>query len=264
MKRIASEDGISEVFTDFTEFLTTCDERECNFGYVRTRYNDDDDWAGASYKQARNMLTHGYEKTVKAVHAKVNQLQKQGVTKPPTRVRDYVGFTPIVPNVILGIPKAMWNNKQVPKKSKVVTLVYDCGVSCCVSSEELAEHGAQVVSYVMNLERLGYRVRIDAIAGFSGSKTYMVRIPVKNENNPINLKRVSFPMTHVGMLRTLGFDWYERCPDAIEMGGYGTPLYCLNDDKRERLMKDVLGENEYYINYQMDVKDVFEGLDERM
>lgn len=261
MNRVTTDRGsIVETFRDFTEFFSVCDKRKHKGGYfsdARTRYSDDDDWSGASYKQARDMMIHGYEKSVEAVNSRVSQLQKQSFEKPPRRVSDYCGFAPIVPAVIIGLPKTMWNNKKDMKKSKCVTVVYDVGVSACVSKKELEEHGAKVVSYIMNLERLGYRVRVDAICGFASGYAYAVRIPIKNENNPINLKRIAFPMTHVAFLRTLGFDWYERCPDAEYMSGYGTPLYAMSSDDRKEFLDTVLNENEYYINYQLEPEDVF-------
>jgi len=262
MHRVETSNGsIVETFDDFTEFFNTCDCRPNkggSFSDSRTRYGDDDDWSGASYEQARDMLIYGYEKSVSAVNTRVNQLQKQSFEQPPKRVRDFCGFAPIVPAVVIGLPKTMWNNKAETKKSKCVTVVYDVGVSCGISREQLEEHGAKVVSYVMNLERLGYRVRIDALCGFAEySKQYAVRIPIKNEHNPINLKRIAFPMTHVAFLRTLAFDWYERCPDAEFMCGYGTPLYALDKSSRDDFLKNTLTGNEYYINYELDPEDVF-------
>lgn len=262
MRRIVSEDkkDIYEIFDTFSDFLETCDSRKHKgggFDDARTRYSDDDDWAGASYDKARDMLIHGYDKSLKIVSEKVNQLQKQSFIEKPQRVRDFVGFAPIVPNVVLGYPKTMWNNKSETKPNKVITLLYDAGVSCCVSKEQLAEHGARVVNYVMNLERLGYRIRIDAMDGFTADHTYCVRVSVKHEDQPINLKRIAFPMTHVGFTRALGFDWYERCPDAKYMSGYGRPIYTLDDYERKEKLAPILGEDEYYINYQLEPEDVF-------
>lgn len=263
MRRIVSDEkDIYEVFDTFSEFLETCDSRKYKAGQgfsesARTRYSDDDDWAGASYDRARDMLVHGYDKSIEAVSTRVNQLQKQSFVEKPQRRRDFVGYTPIVPNVLMGYPKAMWNSKKEEKPYKVITLLYDAGVSCGVSKEELEEHGAKVVSYVMNLERLGYRIRIDALDGFTRDHTYAVRIAIKHEDQPINLKRIAFPMTHVAFTRALGFDWYERCPDAEYMSGYGTPLYCLEKYEREKKLAPILGENEYYINYQLSPEEVF-------
>lgn len=266
MNRLELKDGsIIETFRDFSEFFDTCDSRKINFGDARTRFDDDDGWAGASYDQARDMMLHGYDKSVKAVNSRVSTLQKQAFEKPPRRIRDYAGFAPIVPNVVLGLPKTMWNNKTVARQFKVVTVCYDAGVSCCVSKEQLEEHGAKVVSYIMNLERLGYRVRIDAIVGFmGGSFGYAVRVPIKNEHNPINLKRIAFPTTHVAYLRTLGFDWYERLPKAERLGGYGTPLYALSDEDRKDFLGNILSKGEYYINYELDPEDVFKEFAEEL
>lgn len=269
MRRDTSQNGsIFETFADFSEFFNICDSRKHkggSFNNSRTRYSEGDDWAGANYEQAKDMLLHGYDKSVSAVNARVNQLQKQSFERPPRRVKDYCGYAPIVPAYVIGLPKTMWRNKAEHKQSKVVTVVYDVGVSCGVSARELEEHGAKVVSYVMNLERLGYRVRIDAMDGFArDGRAYALRIPIKNENNPINLKRICFPMTHVAFSRTLAFDWYERCPDAEYMSGYGTPLYAMNESARADILKQVMNSNEYYINYRLEPEDVFKDFAEEL
>lgn len=261
MKRIEFGDGnIAEIYSDFGEFFNTCDSREWNDDFyeeARTRYSHDDDWAGADYEQARDYLMYGYEETVGKTKTAVDELQKQSIVKKPTRTRDYVGFTPIIPNVVMGLPKAMWNDKRPPMKTRVISIVFDVSILCDVTRDEMMKKGAEVVSYVMNLERLGYRVRIDVIDGFSAEWTYLLRIPIKNENNPINLKRVSFPMTHTAFSRTLGFDWYERLPNAKYMSGYGRSLYALDSEKRKGVLSHVLNENEYYVNYRSDMDEVF-------
>lgn len=261
MKRIEWGDGnIAEIFNDFSDFFSTCDNREWNnefYERARTRYAPNDDWAGANYEQAREYMLHGYEETVSKTKTAVDQLQKQSIVKKPTRTRDYVGFTPIIPNVINGYPKSMWNDRRPPLKSKVITILFDVSILCDITREQMQKKGAEVVSWVMNLERLGYRVRIDVLDGFSREWTYLVRVPIKNENNPINLKRVSFPMTHTAFSRTLGFDWYERLPGARYMSGYGRSIYALDECEREQVLEIVTDDTEYYVNYQSDLEEVF-------
>lgn len=262
-----SHPNIMETYDDFSEFFTTCDSREWNDDFyekARTRYSDDDDWAGASYNQAREFMVYGYKESVKQTSSDIDKLQKQSIINKPKRQRDYVGFSPIIPNVINGYPKSMWNDKRKQMSSRVITILYDVSIACGISREEMRKRGAEITSYIMNIERLGYRVRIDVLDGFCGEQKYLLRIPIKNENNPINLKRISFPMTHTAFSRTLGFDWYERLPKGKYMGGYGTPIYAVDSVDRKKLFERILDGTEYYLNYKSDLNEVFKEFAEEL
>ena len=84
----------------------------------------------------------------------------------------------------------------------------------------------------------------------------MLRIPLKNEHQPVNIKRLSFPLTHVAMQRFLGFDWFEHVPKSKYIGGLGAPLNRTSRGAQSnfrRLLKD----NEYLILFGDDVEQIF-------
>lgn len=176
---------------------------------------------------------------------------------------DVVGYAPIVPNAILGLPQSMINQTIVPKKIKVINVVFNAGNPAMRDKKEVLEYGAKFVSYIMNLEKQGYRVRIDCLLSFNDfvdDKHYILRVPVKNEHNPIDLKRICFPLTHPAMQRSIGFDWYERLPEAEHICGYGRE-FCTerNEKRRNAVLKKFLKSNEYFVCYGMDLDEVFEG-----
>lgn len=115
----------------------------------------------------------------------------------------------------------------------------------------------------MNLEENGYRVRLDYLKTFMShdNRIYSFRLPVKNEHQPINLKRLMFPMSHVSMQRFLAFDWLERLPNGKYMSGYGHALYG-GDSKEVSAIKEMLDKNEYLVYFGgLSVNDVLKQVD---
>lgn len=261
MKREVKKDFIMETYNSFTELLETCDSRKQNFGDARTE--EDFRFTGVhNYEEARELLQYGYSKDIKYIQAKVGELQKQGTVNKPKFINDIVGYAPIVPNAIIGIPQSMINQKMNPKKAKVVTVVYNGGNPARRDKKDILEYGAKFVSYVMNLEKQGFRVKIDSLLSFNNgdSENYILRVPVKSEFNPIDLKRICFPLIHSAMQRSIGFDWYERLPEARQISGYGRELCTMGQGQRQKILDKFLKKNEYFVCYGMDLDEVFKGV----
>lgn len=258
MKReMLDKNFIIETFDSFGELLKVCDERKRNFGDAREE--EDEGFTGVkNYAEARNLLEYGYDKNVEFVKKQVCDLQKKASNKRAVFENDVVGFAPVVPNAILGLPHSMINQRTVAKKAKVVTVLFNAGNPWKRTVEEVIEYGAKFVNYVINLEKQGYRVKIDcALTVNSGDKHYILRVPVKKENNFIDLKRICFPLTHPAMQRCIGFDWYERLPDAERIWGYGKELCTMDTDARKRILERFLKPNEYFVCYGDDLDEVF-------
>ena len=77
----------------------------------------------------------------------------------------------------------------------------------------------------------------------------MLVVKVKSSNKPLDLKRMSFPLTHTAFFRVIGFDWYSRCPKATYRSGYGHSLsHELGDEQIKEFSKQILGDNAFYIS----------------
>ncbi len=266
MKRTVKDHDnfIMEEYEGIYEFFKTCDEREYNpdfNGKEKAREKDNEDWAGASYDEARRLCTYGWDKPVEEVKKKIKNLSKTRETKKVGFKNDVVGFAPNVPNAILGLPESMINQTMVPKRQKVVTLLFDATVPCSVGYETLVKVGSHMCANAIALEKSGYRVKIDILYNFTNwEHSYVLRIPIKSEHNPIDIKRIGFLMSHIAGQRKLSFDWYERLPGAYMMGGYGTPFSHLSDDRFNEVINNVTAGNEIYINYQTDIDDAMSDL----
>jgi hypothetical protein len=198
-----------------------------------------------SYEQALQFLEEGYQPTVDKLKVGI-KANLQGNGKRISFHNDIVGYAPIVPLAILGVPQAMINSKMKPIKAKVVDVYYNISASWRTKSEDIIKAGTKLLSAVIALEQQGYRFNIYAVQSYFGNgKCYMLKVKVKSSEQPIDLKRISFPLTHTGFFRVIGFDWYSKCPEAKHLSGYGRSLDTEygNNKKMQKIAKDLFGEN---------------------
>lgn len=271
MKHVETEHNgieiIMERFNNYTEFLNIIRSRETlwtvNDEPVHEIVNENY-WRGcSSYDEAEHYLQYGYEGDLERMKSRVGELQKQGTRMKTRQFNDVVGFAPIVANALMGIPNAMINSERKPVASKCVTICYEPSVSSMGTEKEVFEFGCRFVNAVMNLEEHGIRVRIDYLKTNSrDGRCYAMRIPVKNENQPINLKRLMFPLTHIAMQRYLSFEWLETLPNSKHMFGYGHALYGATPQERKAITETIIGDNEYLIHFDgSDIEDVLKQID---
>lgn len=206
-------------------------------------------WCGVdSYEQALKFLEEGYQPTVEKLKAGIKaNLQGQG--KRISFHNDIVGYAPIVPLAILGVPNSMINSRMKPIKVKVIDIYYNMTAGSGTSSETIIQAGVKLLSTIIALEQQGYRFNLYAVQNYYDEhKCYMLKVKVKDAMQPIDLKRISFPLTHTGFFRVIGFDWYSKCPEAKHLWGYGHSLdYDFNNEKMQNTVKEVFGDNSVWV-----------------
>lgn len=259
VKNVKGEQVIIEQFESFKELVHTNDKRQQNFGDSRNEKGGS--WAGCkSYDEAERLLTHGWNEKVEEMKQSIKKA-KTGTVNKVSFKNDVVGYAPIVPLAIQGVPNCMINNVRVPKKAKVVNIQACMEFNSNVNTEEVIEWGSQLVNKIINLENNGFRVKLEYISCFSRGDgdegIHICRVPMKNENQPLDLKRIMFPLCHVGMLRIMMFDWYERLPDAIMLYGHGQALYSQPKNRIEFTTSLIKEKNTYFIKFRDDIEEVF-------
>lgn len=87
----------------------------------------------------------------------------------------------------------------------------------------------------------------------------MMIVKIKDAAQPVDLKRISFPIAHTAFSRVIGWDWYSRFPKGRYRLGYSSSLTLQNkfrDDWAKKLFGDnailigakkLMRENEEYI-----------------
>lgn len=208
-------------------------------------------WEGVkSYDEALDLLKNGYQPTVDALKDTV-KANKLADGKRISFMNDIQGFAPIVPLALKGVPQSMVNMTMKPIKCKVIDVYYDMTTNCGTDSETIIENGQKLLGAIMALESQGYKFNLYAVQTYSDEQGVdMLVVKVKSSNTPIDLKRMSFPLTHTAFFRVIGFDWYSKTPNGKYRSGYGKALRFTMRDSKEinEFASQVLGKNALLIS----------------
>lgn len=206
-----------------------------------------------NYEEAEKMAIKGWQKLISdEKFTGFYDLHGKEVEKLLKTKNDVVGFMPIIPNVLMGIPQCMINTTYKKVKSKIIHIVYNISVSAGVSSDELEEAGFEFMKAVIDLEKQGYRLKLTAMQDFSqGNDTDLMIVDVKSEYKKLDLYSSMFTLIHPAVFRAIGFVWKERSPIAEDMGiGYGKPFQNIHGElcMTDYLSKILKDENVLYIS----------------
>lgn len=205
-----------------------------------------DGWNGVkTYQDALDLMETGYQPTVDKLKKGI-KANLSGQAKRISFHNDVVGYAPVVPLAIMGVPQSMLNSYMKPVKAKVINVYYSMTARCGTSAEQFIEAGQKLLGAIMELEMQGYRMNIFAIQEYyNNSKgADMLCVRVKSANQPLDIKRVSFPLTHPAFFRVIGFDWYSKFPIGTYRGGYGHALaYDYSTEQMQKGFKEIFGSN---------------------
>ena len=215
------------------------------------------DWRGCkSWDDALDMMRNGYQPTVEKLRGllKVNAM---GNGKRITFQNNIVGYAPVVPLALKGVPNNMIDTNIKPIKCKVIDVYYDMTSSCGVDSDDIIKNGQKLLGAILELEAQGYAFNLYAVQTYTDDNSCdMLCVKVKSSSQPIDLKRISFPLTHTSFFRAIGFDWYSKMPGGKYRFGYGRGLAYRKDRKKtEKIAKDLFGQNAIYIACAKIIKD---------
>lgn len=214
-------------------------------------------WCGVdSYEQALKFLEEGYQPTVEKLKAGI-KANLQGNGKRISFHNDIVGYAPIVPLAILGVPNSMINSRMKPIKAKVIDIYYNMTASAYTNSNDIIQVGVKLLGTIVALEQQGYRFNLYAVqCYYRNSNCYMLKVKVKDAMQPIDLKRISFPLTHTGFFRVIGFDWYSKCPEAKHIWGYGHNIERdFSNERLQKMTKELFGDNAVWFGCQKIVNE---------
>ncbi len=259
-----------EQFESLHELQAVLSKRSPNsvFGSTRDSHRSGSGFAGThSYEEAESLMLTGWSEYVeeikrsdlglKTANSSTNYIQRK---MPRNAV---VGYTPHIPNSILGLPESMITTDNAPKKCKTISIFYvpcSCGST---SSETYRKAGIKLLSLINKLELAGYRVNLRAAFKSSVEDDEKVcgTVVIKNWRQPLDLSLVSFALAHASFQRRIGFNWLETLPELRERGwrnGYGCTIEVWYSDY-ERCKKiyeenGVLEKNEFYVSLEL-IKD---------
>lgn len=217
----------------------------------------DKSWTGVgTYEEALDLLRNGYQPTVEKLKSALNA-KRTSTSKRISFHNDIQGFAPVVPLALKGVPNSMVNMTMKPMKAKVIDIYYDIGCSCGTSTNTIIKNGQILLSAIIELERQGYRFNLYAVQTYNsngGNDSDVLCVKVKDSNRPLDLRRISFPLTHPAFSRVIGFDWYSKMPKARYRSGYGKSLKYAMDEDIDNVMefaKNIFGDNAVYLSNEI-------------
>lgn len=243
IKQSGSKKLLLEEFNNLDEFMSAIDRPENNVfrgSSLESKKSDYSFTQTRSYDEALGLLRNGWTDKLAEVRKEMTafeRLLEQDVSYEKKRPSTSpIGFAPHVPNAIMGLPNSMIRTETTPMKAKIVRIVYKMSMNAGTSASEIMKSGLLVLKLAHALEKKGMRVRIDVSPKFSDSSTERVcaLVCIKDWRQPLDLKKVAFPIAHPSMFRRFGFKWMETAPDIEDKGfnyGYGSSKIGENDCK---------------------------------
>lgn len=210
-----------------------------------------------SLDEAFDLCQNGWDEKlneVKAQFAAATRPNKNGAIDRRRTYNHVVGYAPNVPNAILGLPQSMITTDKQPQKVKVASIVYSPTGLCDVTADDLIKAGIIVLNIVNQLELNG--IRVNLVLQPKGSSddhqdTAML-VDVKSYRDPLDLRKLCFPLIHPSFFRRLGFRWLETVPgltDTSYAWGYGSTATGRDGYKEELVKAGAISENDYYLSY---------------
>ena len=99
----------------------------------------------------------------------------------------------------------------------IVRLVIQRGGSSAYSAKEFMNYGAAVLSYVEGLEAAGFRCEIEvSFAANIPPVDHYLSVIVKRAEEPMELDRIAFVLTHPAFFRRIAFAVKESTPGIAE------------------------------------------------
>lgn len=209
-----------------------------------------------SFEEAFNLFKYGDEKLYQKIKDEKSKMNVDKLLGNAIRKQKYVnrkyGCVPNVPAYLIGNPLNMINSEIGRISHKVINIFLSVGVPWHIDKDEITKIGIIYLTVIDLLEKAGYRCNLYAGVTASGSRAEYMYVRIKTDREPLNIKKLAFPIAHPSMLRRIYFKWAEvNDYDYDITGSYGS-----NDSSSEIIknMKNLYKEDFILWTY-VDIKN---------
>lgn len=227
MLAFENKDTYINLFENLTELSHYITEKPRKSGRCRSSEERDKDFTGTeTWEEAFELFKFGDNELYKKFQdqrAKINidKLLGNAVRKQKYVNRHY-GCVPNVPAYLIGNPLNMINPEIGKISHKVINIFLSVGVPWHVEKEDIMRTGIIYLSVIELLEKAGYRCNLYAGVTASSTRAEYLYVRIKTDREPLNIKKLVFPLAHPSMLRRIFFKWVEVNDYDYDMtGGYG-------------------------------------------
>ena len=171
---------------------------------------------------------------------------------------DVVGYNVNVPLYLQGIPNCMINAHKT-MVNDVINIVYDCGQTAEASASDLEKGAIETMKHIIDIERQHKRVNLYLVhcSTFDGDNGYVYGMKLKDAGEPLNIKKLAFPLCSPAMFRRIIFNCVETLVED-ECWGYGCTTH--NTTTILEIVKQVFNKDTFSLwNYKGKVGDVLYG-----
>jgi hypothetical protein len=215
-------------FETLAEFLTACQQAPTTKQNSSAR--EASSWtAHTTFEQTQELAAHGWREGVEKME------RTRALIKPPQGLESLTptpiiaddGDEVLVDRFLDGESDHFLAFPQVitPRSGRVVPVFFNTSCSSAISAENIARKGAAALALVDAIEGSGARVELTIAGAFVGkSRRLNVQVIAKRAEDPLELDRMAFLMTHPCTFRRLFFRILETSEDPLHYGSsYGTP-----------------------------------------
>ena len=246
---------INDSYNYFEEFSSLKDFREglarpMTGRFVEKHSSDDirKVWFGThTWEDAEELLANGYDVGAEKLMKKV--LSIHNTAQRPRQVASVVGYSPIVPNALRGVPKTMFATKSAPKVVPLRKVFIVNTAGALIEADKLLESGAVMLNVCNQLEMAGVRTQIVSIPKFSYTvnkkrEVYSLgcSIKLKDYREQFSFKKMAYVIAHVSMFRRHGFRYVETCGAKVSFKNRFVTTYGISYARVQKETVDKLKE----------------------
>lgn len=177
-----------------------------------------EDWSGTNtFEAAVDLAERGWPEGRKKLMTAMAAAQSSPAFTQ-TLAMDVAGAYPIAALAAAGDPCSMVDLQPVEDRVRpIVRLVIQRGGSSAYSGVEFMNYGAAVLSYIEGLEAAGFRCEIEvSFAAKIQPVDHYLSVIVKRAEEPIELDRMAYVLTHPAFFRRIAFAVKESTPGIAE------------------------------------------------
>lgn len=202
-----------------------------------------------NYKEAYDFLKYGDENLyskIKKEKEKLNIDKFLGNVSNRLRYEKRIyGAIPNVPAYLINNPINMISPEKNQLSHRILNIFLDIGVCCGVDTDEIIRNGMLYLNVIDLLEKKGYRCNLYAGASTRcDDKNFYMLVRVKTDREPLNMKKICFPLASPSMLRRIFFRWEEVFDYDFDITnrnyGRDVELSCVSEQLNENLKQNFI------------------------
>ena len=186
-----------------------------------------------SFEEAWNLCKFGWDQNYHSFVNKFNHIKfRFSQIEKKQKMYSCVGYAPDVSKFLLGNP----NNMKVVKHEltkKAIKINMGIAYSAFTEHKQIVNRGICVLGLINYLENMGFTCIFEfEFIAVEADEMVQFIIPLKKENEKLNIKMSYFPLVHPAFLRRLIFRGIEIMPNCKKIWSlsYGLPYKKNNEE----------------------------------